>query len=60
MEENVIIKVTLIDGALHVETGGEGISPMQLLGIFEKIKFDILNDLDAYNQAVSSGKKYDA
>lgn len=62
MEENVILKVILRDGELVVEGGGHiNFPPMMLVGLLEKVKMDILLDIESSHTSVfNSSKNYDA
>jgi hypothetical protein len=66
MEEQLILKIILRDGELVVEGGGNNnFPPLMLVGLLEKVKTDILFDIESNHTstvtgAVNTGKTYDA
>ena len=51
MEEEVILKVVMKDGEAIVQGGGSNIPPLVLVGLLEKVKMDILLDIDSRHQS---------
>ena len=64
MKNQTILEVSIIDGELHVKMGSEGVSYIQLLGVLEKVKYDMLSQVDGaegdMSFPTSKENKYDA
>lgn len=67
MEEKVLLQIIFRDGELVVEGGGHSnFPPLMLVGLLEKIKMDILLDIESNHastlnsEVISPTKTYDA
>jgi len=65
MEESVVLKIIIREGELIVEGGGHpSLSPLTLVGLLEKVKNDILTDVQSIhkspNEPLPSSNTYDA
>jgi len=65
MEESVVLKIIIREGELIVEGGcHSSLSPLTLVGLLEKVKNDILTDVQSIhkssNEPLPSSNTYDA
>jgi len=61
MEDKVILQISIKDGELVVEGGGDAnFPPLVLVGLIEKVKLDILRDIDSQHQPATNRQTYEA